>query len=457
MKNKVLQSILVITAAALASPGCTTPEGAGAVGSASLRIDVGNQHSITRVAVSTLTGHETDLVRDDVSGTYIGALLLPAGSHDLIGQAFVEDELVGESVPVAVEVQAGLVVGADIRILDLTGAGTVGHRPIIVALTHPLSAVVGQPASLAATIVDPDGDPVTVAWSSECPEAVFSAPESTETDLTLTDQGTCDVSLTVSDGELTTVDSFKVVVFGEGANTGAVDISGTFVAAPTISLTLAYPAGTCDVFTGAQDGTCAGDIASPDTATIVAFADWGYGEPGTIEITDDCGGVTDLHLEDPFFVDGVWTPPTAESVCLITARANGPEGPSSEVSAAILVRDGEPQASEPLISATFSHDDGDCDVSAGTLDTECPAMGGNELGILEATIDWLDLPPGTVDIFDTCAGEFIVLDTSDPFFAFAEWIAPSTDPECELHIRAEPANGSNAAETVLRFPILPFL
>ena len=321
-------------------------------------------------------------------------------------------------------------------------------------MTHPLSTVANQPTALSATVVDPDGQPVNVSWSSDCLDGQFTDPESATTEWTKSTQGTCTISMTASDGELTTVDSFKVVVFGEGANTGAVDVNGVFVAAPNIYLNLGAPNAFCDVFTGAVDGTCSGEIASPEVASLNAFVEWGFSEPGTVEVSDNCGGSLQLFGQDPFFLGGEWRPPTGQTVCLISVRASTPEGVSSEVSAAILVRDGQPPPppAGAQIEANFFHGGGSCFLPLGETLVDCPQMQVDDIGFLDATVDWGGQPPGFVEVFDSCGGEFLILDNQDPFFVHAEWLT-SQPGDCELRLRAVQIDGVVAAEAALRFPV----
>ncbi|MCG8418130.1 MAG: hypothetical protein MJE77_09340 [Proteobacteria bacterium] len=463
MRNGLLSRVvLAIAATAVTAAGCSTSNSPDRVGTAKVRIDVADPSnpnnpdgtdSITRVVVRAADGKETELVPDPANGGFVGTMMLPAGDNVLVGQAYSGEVLIGESAPVPVEVQAGHVVGANIRILDLRNSN-VGHRPIVVALTYPLSTVANRLTDLSATVVDPDGDPVNLLWSSDCADSQFTDAEAAETQWMKSEQGSCTIALTANDGELSTVDSFRVVVFAEGADTGAVDVDGVFVANPTIYMNLNAESLFCDVFTGAQDGTCFGEIASPTVASLSAHVDWGRAVPGSIEASDNCGGSFELFGEEPFFLSGLWTPPTEQGICLVTVRAISPDGVQSELSAAVLVRDGQapPPPIGPQITADFFHSKGSCHLPLEATAVDCPTMLLGDLGSLEAHIDWAGRQPGFVDVFDTCGGEFTFIDNNDPFFLRAEWLAQQPG-DCEIHIQAVSPDGSGSSEAILRFPV----
>ena len=448
---------LGVAAMVIAAAACSTADIPTNIGTARVRIDVAGVSSfdITRVTVRANGGFDSDLVRDDATGAFTGTMMLPAGPRDIVGQGFVDDELVGESIPVPVDVQAGFVVGANIRILDLTGAGTTGYSPIIVALSHPLSTTANQPTPLSITAIDPNGDAVSYQWSTDCADAQFTDPASNETQWIKADQGTCNIAVTASDDELSVTETFKVVVFGENANIGAVNVDAVFVPTPTVSLNLSYTDDFCSVFSGAADGSCRVSIASPDQATVSVFVEWGIAELGSIELTDNCGGTFEESFKEPFILDGTWTPPVDESLCLITARAISPESLNSEVSAALFVRDGQapPPPEAPQMSGIFNYFPyGPCEFQANETDVQCPDYQVSEVGVLDVQIDWGNQEPGTVELID-CGGEFLVLDDQDPFSLHAEWQALSRD-SCEFQLIARDPAGVATATTKLHFDVI---
>src|SRR5690606_19234735 len=131
-----------------------------------------------------------------------------------------------------------------------------------------------------------------------------------------------------------------------------------------------------------------------------------------LEVTDDCGGVFESVFDDPFFYEATWLPPVEQSVCLITARATNAEGLTSELSAALLVREGTHV--DPTLPGVFfdlSHGNGVCTVFPDESEAFCetPVLAG-DIALFTISLDWGDLPPGDVAFFDTCGGSF------EPFF-----------------------------------------
>jgi hypothetical protein len=292
---------------------------------------------ITRVTVTSQDGHEAELARD-ASDNFVGSLLLPAGSNQIVGDAFVGDELVGSSAPVSVEIQAGVVTQATLRILDVTAAQDVAHSPFVLSVSYPLTAVVNQPAPLAITAADPDGDPLSVAWSSDCADGTFSAPTAFATDFTKPSAGACHVSVSVSDGELSASETFSIAVFEESQAQGAVNVNGQFIVRPTLSMHLQWADAQCSVNMSATNGSCQQAMTTPNLARVHVYPDWGNSSPGTVEVTDNCGGVSSNTIHDPYYFVFQWRPPAVQAACLITALATNGDGVSSRLSAAVVVR-----------------------------------------------------------------------------------------------------------------------
>ncbi|WP_441286971.1 hypothetical protein ACSRUE_32420 [Sorangium sp. KYC3313] len=292
---------------------------------------------ITRVTVIVQSGPEAELTRDP-DGNFIGTLLLPEGSYQIVGNAFVGDQLVGSSAPVSVEIQGGAATQANLRILDLAESDDIGHSPIVLSLTYPLSTVVNQPAQLSISAVDLDDDALAVEWTSDCADGMFSAPTAFVTDFTKPAAGTCEVSVSVTDGELSASETFSIMIFEESQAQGAVIIDGRFIARPMMTLILQWPEGNCHVAPySSTDGTCQEPITTSSPVELLLRVEWGNSSPGTVEVTDSCGGpitltgLTYYHMYD-------WQPPTAHAACLITARATNSDGLSGVWSAGVLVR-----------------------------------------------------------------------------------------------------------------------
>jgi hypothetical protein len=430
--------------ALLLMSGCAAPETANeGMGTARVRIEAVRTQAfeITQVTVTAQGGFEADLVRDP-SGAFVGTLLLPAGPNELVGEAFVGPDLVGVSTPVPVEIQAGLVTSATIRILDITGGEDIGHRPIILSLTHPMSALSNQPVELAVSFVEPDNQDVDITWLTDCADAALSSPELPSTSFTKPSPGTCAVSVTVSDGVFSAGESFNLVVFDQEQGEGAVEIGGEFVSAPQLFMELRLPTSVCTLSSDSQDGTCDGSIAAPERAFLHAFVNWGNAVPGSFEVTDSgCGGSFGRVINDPFFFQGEWQPPTSETVCLITARAISGEGLQGQLSAAVLVRAGQagPPAL-PRVSVTMNHPDGSCQATSEQGDVFCgPVRAGSPVDVF-GQVDWGPLGPGTIGLGATCDGEVVFLG-SDGFSFQGFWRPPLGDTQCTFIVSAIPREG----------------
>ena len=84
--------------------------------------------SITRVTLEA-SGQSQELTLNPNTNTYDGALLLPAGSHSLLAQAYAGPQLVGASNPMTVEVQPGQVLRVLIAHPRSAGLGAAAVRP----------------------------------------------------------------------------------------------------------------------------------------------------------------------------------------------------------------------------------------------------------------------------------------------------------------------------------------
>ncbi len=447
-------------AAVVALVGCTGGADVDKqnVGSARIHLEAARTSAgeVTRVTIEALGGITSDLERN-ADGDFLGTLLLPAGSNVLVGRAFVGDTLVGESGPVGVEIQAGFVTAVDIRILDLTGGDDVDHRPIVISLTHPLSSLANTPVNVAVSAVDPDGDALSINWSDNCDDADFVDATAAQTQWSKASAGTCRLDVTVAALDLLDSESFNIVVFDDAQATGAVDVGGVFVSAPRINLNLDFfeRQEFCGVFPETSDGTCDNEIASPEAARVSAFVDWGAAEPGTIDIADNCGGAFVRFFQDAFFTDGEWRPPVQESVCLITATAISGEGLVSELSAALLVREGvERPPVQPVVFFDFGYSNGFCNApnpEEGDIVCEGGPITAGEIGFVAVNVDWRQPATGTIEFFDNCGGEFLGV-SSDPFFASAEWQAPAGVSECSIIAQIVTAEGL-VVERVATFPV----
>lgn len=440
----------LVVALALAG-GCAAPEAVSKdeVGTARVRIEASHTYDfeLTLVRVATTNGaFQTELLRDG-SGAFTGSLQLPPGFHEIIGEAFAGSELVGISAPVPVEIHAGFVTAASIRILDITGGQDIGHSPIVVSLTHPLSTITNLPVQLAVTAVDPDGQGVSAAWSSDCADAQISSPFDAVTSFSKPTPGVCRVSVTVSDGELSNTESFNIVVFDQNQAHGAVDVDGEFLSAPQMFLDLGLPGRFCSVFSNALDGTCPGEIAAPTRAVTSVFVDWGKAEPGFIDVSDNCGGIFEDVIGDQFSFQAKWQPPTFETVCLVTARAFSNDGLFGQLSAAVLVRPGVQEPPAPFIYADLFHPNGHCTAFPGSQDVFCSPIAADAIPGVFVQVDWRGQAPGVLNVYDTCGGEFF--DVFNDGFSFqANWRPSTTAPSCTIVTEAVTPEGLGSVVTM---------
>jgi len=137
-----MRSRLCTIIACLAIASCTEQSAdlaAERQGIAELRVDAASlsEANVTRVVVQR--GEETqELVRNNATGNYDGAILLAPGPQTLVARAFFLDELVGVSNPVTVDVTPGGVNRVILRIRDLT-SNTPEFGPVLDSLTFPTS------------------------------------------------------------------------------------------------------------------------------------------------------------------------------------------------------------------------------------------------------------------------------------------------------------------------------
>ncbi|HEX8115133.1 MAG TPA: VCBS repeat-containing protein [Kofleriaceae bacterium] len=327
-------------------PHTSTPRGA-----AELRVDTSflQAFAITRVTVEA-AGVSQDLVRDP-SGVFVGTLLIPPGMQTLRARAFAGDTQVGASQPTAVTVTTGSVTRVMLRILDTTDPPPI-FGPIFDSLAFPTSLEVGVAGTFALSVVAPGGDPVTYAWSSDCADSTFSAPDAATTSWSKPTPGSCAISVTATSNGFPISQNFRIVVFPANTDTGAADVTAVFVSAPVVVLNL--PGVQCGVSLD-QNASCANTIASPQTTFYSAFVvSWGGSSPGTLELSDDCGGREDRQQQNLDSIFGTWLPPVSGGLCRITARAVSSDGVAGRVVAAILARPGVPPTTQPTGPSPFA-------------------------------------------------------------------------------------------------------
>lgn len=117
--------------------------------------------------------------------------------------------------------------------------------------------------------------------------------------------GTCRITLTAESGGDAITLAFSIAVFGTGTDLGAVEVVGEFV--PALSPQLSF-------------------------FDIHGNVSWGDSLPGSIELSDDCGGVfMDEYIDVPSgAVHGQWHAPDSPGAgCTVTVTATSLEGLTS--------------------------------------------------------------------------------------------------------------------------------
>lgn len=277
---------------------------------------------ITRVTVLiTPSGVRQDLAVDPANATrFTGSFDVPVGAATVTAQAFAGSTLIG-SGSASVNVQKGAHVQALITVVDTTGPGNEpDHSPVVTSLVAPVSAQVGDHATLTATAMDGDGDPLAFSWTAlpaDC--GTFATPTAPSTDFTAQTIGGCVVKITVTAGGKTDSKSAPIAI---GAAMGSIDITVTYVPYPLIgSIAFFNPDSTPIVSVPRNTGDATIRLpfhkGTPYTVTM-SFDPW---PSGTISLSDSCGGT----IVPPAFVPGAtsasatWTPTVNTGACIVTA------------------------------------------------------------------------------------------------------------------------------------------
>lgn len=439
--SALLLSLLAIGCMTSSEGGPAEDVGTSEQGLAEIKLDAG---ALIAVGITQVTleagGQSQDLVLNPATGTYDGAMILPSGPQTLVARAFVGATLVGASNPIAVDVAAGEVTRVLMRILDLTGSTPPVYGPILDSLVYPAAAQAMAPVTFTASVVAPVGDPITYAWSSSCADSTFSAPGSATTSWSKDAQGACTISLLATSNGISIAPSFQIVVFPAGSGGGAVDVSATFITAPTIYLS--FPDAGCFIQPGGNS-SCAGSIASPSVTSYgVSVTSWGGSTPGAIALSDNCGGQVGFAYNNPDGRSGSWLPPTGAGVCILTASAVNGDGLVATLPAAILVHAGTPSTSQPpAISGAIFGVNG-CQFASGTPVTDCGAIAPGTVLPIFASIGWQDGLPGSVSLLDDCAGGLLPPDNAFNFSS--AWTLSPLPGTCTLTILATSLQGATS-------------
>jgi hypothetical protein len=430
--------------------GCTTADEdsptTGAQGRAEIRVDTAQLQSfdITHVTVDA-GGASQDLSLNPTTGTFDGTLILPAGPQSLVARAFAGEAQVAASNPTPVTVAEGVVTRVTLRILETTAGAPPLYGPIVDSLSYPTTTQAGAAVTLALSVVAPAGAPVTYAWSADCPDATFSAPQAATTTWSKATEGSCTIHVNATSNGFTAAQSFVIVVFAAGSASGGVAVSGALITRPSLSFSL--PDQGCFLAAGGNASCSGTTLASPGVASYgVSVFNWGSDLPGTLELSDNCGGRFGASFTGNGSQSGSWLPPAAGGLCILTARAVNGDGLAGTLSAALLTRPGTPPTAQPpQINAQINN----CSLASGQPTRDCGPVPSGAPMFLFGNVSWLDGHPASLTVTDNCGGGFT---PENPEFGnlHNNWTAPITPgATCTLTIQATNLEGVTSTASAL--------
>ncbi len=416
-------------------------------GIAELRADAASLQAanVTRVTVE-VGGQTQELLFNSVTFTYDAALFLPSGSQTLTARAFSDDTQVGASNPVTVNVQPGLVTRVVLRIIDTTVEVPL-FGPLLDSITFPTTIQAGGSATFSVAIAAPANDPVSYLWSSSCLDSDFTSPFTATTSWSKSTPGSCRIDLRATSNGISIETSFTIVVFPEGADNGAVDVSGTFIAAPQLAF---FSTGeSCSVFSRGTNQSCQKMIASP---TVIDFGftvlGWGLGSPGSLSVSDNCGGRFGVTFRNPDNIQGNWLPPTAGGICVLKVTAVNTDGGIGTLSVAILTRPGTPLISQA--PQVFLGLDNGCSNASNFPETPlCGSVGPGAAFGATASANYFDGFAGRLTIEDNCGGG---LTEGTANFFIRKWTVSNTPGAlCTVTARAANLQGDEVSTSIQFF------
>jgi hypothetical protein len=130
-----------------------------------------------------------------------------------------------------------------------------------------------------------------------------------------------------------------------------------------------------------------------------------------------------MLFSTPDFMRGLWVPPAAGGLCIVTAHATNGDGLTSAVQVAVLAHAGSalPDAQPPSLSVGIFTPNIFC--SNGTASVQCGTFPpGTPLRDF-ANVSWGNGLAGSVTVTDSCAGAQTVFADFDSFTS-STWTVP---------------------------------
>jgi hypothetical protein len=230
-----------------------------------------------------------------------------------------------------------------------------------------------------------------------------------------------------------------------------VEVNGVFVAAPELHIELAGVG--CSVFPG-RSGSCPMTIASPGTtAYAVSALSWGLSDPGTLEVSDNCGGQFASFGRVNNSLSGVWLPPVAGGICILTAHAVNGDALAASLSAAVVVHPGAPQPLAPppaivvaLNNCVFSSSDPVSPADCGAFFAGSAVNAFGDYGFGNGF-------PGSAILTDDCGGG-VFAPSFLGFSLFLGWTLPQTPgTTCTIRLQVTNFQGTSS-EAVAHYHLL---
>ncbi len=324
MTRKTFAIAVSMALSACAAPATSESSNLGSIrASVTLTMQSGGP-PVDRVHLElTPDGGNTDLSQDAVSGQWFGTLpSVKVGVQTITITAYSGSTVVGHGSG-AVTVTKRNTASVFIKVYDnSTLPAGWDHGPIITSITTSAgSPMQTDTVDLTVTAVDPDGNPLSYAWSKNCGGTFTTA--TTVANPSFTDDAieACTLTATVTSNGLT--DTAIVPVNFQQAY-GSVYASAAFIPVPWIRSMAALGGGmNCSLVRGGNDGSCRpSPPGGSDIAITVTFDPVPVDSGATIVLTDNCSGSSTtgaVDLAGAGTAAFTWHAPAGANSCIVTA------------------------------------------------------------------------------------------------------------------------------------------